>query len=126
MLAKAPGENAGSRARRAHNENWFVHFFVHFREVPESPGSYILTKNPLAQSITPVSCSQPANGSSLVVDFVCESLCSSVHLRILVTKHCPMIDLSFKCGLHLVDGNRRDFRRLWVFRFPRTVSLLVR
>jgi len=46
MLSKAPSEDAGARARRAHHKNWFVHFFVHFREDPESQlRSYIMAEN---------------------------------------------------------------------------------
>src|SRR5678815_2088715 len=31
MVAKAPGENTGPRAWRAHHKNWFVNLFVHFK-----------------------------------------------------------------------------------------------
>src|SRR5438094_3676845 len=30
MVAKAPRKNASSRSRRAHHENWFINFLVHF------------------------------------------------------------------------------------------------
>src|SRR4051812_38047615 len=29
MLPQAPGENAGSRSRRAHHENWFINLLAH-------------------------------------------------------------------------------------------------
>ena len=53
----------------------------------------------------PTARSKPANGSLLLFDFVCESLCSSVRLCILIANNCSLIGLSVECGFHFLEGN---------------------